>query len=457
LKGLFSINAQVNHFSSDRVQSSSFNLIPLGMHRLQNLSGLDISRVQSDALPQSSLPSMVICGNIGRGSPGHGGESPIHAEGFSRGTAVQPKFLADAHSIDTNSMEDMEDCCTINDDGQKSLTLMPSESPARVSLSNKTAESQHGRPGSGPPHRTSGVEVLVSPAHSAGEAVILGEEEKRKSQNSEQQKRTSGAQENSLIARGGSLDSAGSMICKDGEEVLATPPASLTTTPSGATTSMSSITSPQESVSGNPEGLASGVTPFNLHTLTMDQTREVGMNQMFEIWKEVEESEGADKKHGLFLSHSPVPSSSPQANLALDHVDDGTKVNSAVKLPPPSQASPNLLERQRSEVLQMTDISISLDPVGQSTPYQTLPYQTPQATFSQSLQVVPREKLVCGATPSSTSMHLSPGGPDTTKKLKNRPTSFSNKRKHKQSQLCNLFGLFLIHFSREIEFTFQHP
>ena len=458
----FNLCVQVNHFNSEGVQPLKFGLAPLGTHRLQNISGLDISRVQSDALPQSSLPSMVICGSMAGGSPCPGGETSTHAEGFSRGavggaTAIQPRFLSDARSIDTNSMEDMEDGYAVTDDGQKSLTPMPSESPARVSLLDKSAdphnwngpmaleESQRRRPGSGPPHRASGGLVLVSPSHSVGrgETRACGNiEDKRKSVDSGQKRMTNiqkssrtavaysphfktDSKSNSLPrdSRGGSVTgSIGSMTSEDREEVLATPPASWTTTPSGAATSVSGVTSPQGSVSGNPEGIPSGTTPFNLHALSMDQTREVGMNQMFEIWKEVEESEGADKRQNFFLSHSPIPSSSLQATSSLDQVDADAKVAGARNPQPPSQPSSSLLERQRSDVLQVTDISIS---VGHSTPYQ-IPQAVPPA---RSLLVTPRGKPVPGATSPSTSLRSSSGGPDAARKLKNRPTSFSNKRK----------------------------
>lgn len=452
-----------NFNGESRGQSSNFDLAPLitpKFRSLSHLGGLDISRVQSDALPQSALPSMIICG---------GNTSTDGAE--HRG--APPRFLSDAQSIDANSIEDV-DGFTI-EDMRRSTTPKLLESPARepsgVNDSNEVAQvkevhqTQQGRPSSAPqrcaPQRSSSASAitqrstaaaLVSPSHSVGngqEAVV----EKRKSIDYVRQKRSANIQEstraalayssNFKVGKSDSLPredretsitySAGSAGSDVGEE-------SLTEGPSGATTStatVSSVTSPSSASGGSV-----GATPFNLRNLTIDQTKEASVNQMYEIWKEVEAGGAQVDSTGntFFPAHSPISPPSPVPVPDQDQVDTGTKdpdhdlVDTGTKVgcngeTSPTQLSSNseVLERQVSEVLQMTDISISLvDPVCQSTPF-----QTPQTTPSQPHQTS-QNSSVLGRATTTPSLLSTSGGLESGKK-RSRPNSFSNKRTYTPS------------------------
>ena len=435
--------ARYNSNGDSEDQSSNFNLAPLinpKMHNFSHLGSLDISRVQSDALPQSSLPSMVICG----GSPIAGGGHPTGVDGEHRHGA--PKFMADAHSIDTNSIEDV-DGFTIDD--RKSTTTGKGLPTRKLSMDevevghrnggetsiSHTHQSQHGRPNSAPQrssavsgvsqHSVASGSSVVSPSHSTGSNGQAVSQEKRKSLDMERQKRKANIQESARVAmaysthfksgsNSGSLPrntrghsatySTGSGVSEEAEAAVTTPP--VTTPTSSAATNMSGMAAAGEG--------ASSATPFNLHSLSMDQTKQASVNQMFEIWKEVESETGCGSD--FFHTHSPITSSHAAESVQKDRgAEVVTKTSASDDCTTIQPSSTQLAERQVSEVIQVTDVSISLvDPVSQSTPLPDSP--------SQSLQTS-NSLLRPGQTVSAT------GSLESSMKVRNRPTSFSNKRK----------------------------
>ncbi len=408
-----------SHHQSFDVSSLSKNL--------SFVRSVDMSRVQSDALPYSLLPSKVICetGCVGDGSSGN-------READSKTNF--PKMLADARSIDTMSMEDIDQLSTTEsiprrssspqqlDTLNESITAMLRERECSPLGSGggvgggatSVGEERERERGGVPPSLSRGADggrPNSAPSHHSVSMGAMGQQppygvtdgstsstrsdwlkDKRQSLDVERQKRMVSIQEGARAAlhysakrkisrpssentmsaksetlpresRSHSLASANSNddvpvtshsfthLHKGSSPVVSSPPADVTT---------SSLLHHHES---SLSTTASDATPLNLRNLSIDQTKEASLNQMDEIWRQVEAiGDAPSSKSGfssLYRDH-PINDVDGDRNANLDPKDGGMELNG---LPEMAQ------ERRQSDVIKESDVFISMmEPVSRSTP-----------------------------------------------------------------------------------------
>lgn len=389
------------------------------------VGGLDLSRVQSDALPHSLLPSMVICDS---------------------GEVALPRMMADARSIDTCSTDDLDVMSAT--DSPRRLS-----SPQRIAATNgglsRTREFSPGvssigeeddgalsgtsnsrRPLSAPNRSISAGAIgrnlqnsTTLPTASSGMSTGNRLREKRKSLDVERQRRIANIQEGARAAmhysakrrnsRPEALPRDSKSLPRDSRSASLTHSIVSTSSDNDLSgsghllnfrkSSSPAMTVPQHESSNSNASDTSSSTPLNLRHLSIDETREASLTQMDEIWRQVEAIGDKPSERGMYVSALVDPPVAQSTGVEDDR--------SAVVTPnlDPKDAGMELdQDKRRSEVLRESDISISvLEPIDHSTPLSKPPTLEGGATGGASL-LAP----------------LRPG--DHGNRLKNRPPSFSN-------------------------------
>ena len=387
-----------------------------------NLLGtLDLSRVQSDALPQSLHPSTMVVDE--------------NSDLDSKNTPSM--LLADSHSIDACSIDDV-DGSSLTDSPQHLTSPSTVDDPPKDTKSftterdkvrNGSLDHSRGRPMSAPNRSasTSGIKSSVL-SHNVMEK-SGGKREKRKSLDVERQRRVMNIQEGARVAlqysakrhstksdslpresRSSSLTH--SILSMDSDEDVQ----------SSSNTRIRKFSSPafksplhnaRSSSIGGSDGVS---TPLNLRHLSIDQTREASLTQMDEIWRQVEainefrpspDRESSDHTSTSLASGGDSGKDTITVAPSLDKNGDGMELHSHE----PHGTS-------QSGVIQQSDIAISiLEPLERSTPLRSPP---------------PADGCVAGGVSSTDesleSSLLSPSSAEgRQRRLRNRPTSFSNK------------------------------
>ena len=289
-----------NSTGESRGLPTNFDLVPHINTKLNHvlpvhMGSLDISRVKSDALPQSSLPRMTTITD--------GGESRI----------APSRFMADAHNIDISSFEGMDSVSI--DDNEMSVSpraLEPAimeapEDDGKWMEASGIVEQKEGQQWRNSSPRkfssssltpTSIATSTTSPSHSVKTAHSV-KNVKRKSLDLVRQRRIVNIHEStrtalqysanwksskpdplSRDARGPSMAcSSASTGSEDGEDNVASTASLL----AYSTATTSDVPTPSSSQAGGATN-----KPLNLRHLSMDQTKQASVTQMYEIWKEVE-------------------------------------------------------------------------------------------------------------------------------------------------------------------------
>lgn len=411
-----------------------------------HVGGLDISRVQSDALPHSLLPSMIVCGND---------------EGDSQ--ASPPKLLADTRSIDTCSTDDIDNwsttgsprhCGSPQNLGEPKLIADPSlgsqaseppptsggkEAEIQADLPYATGQTQSkGRPKSAPNRSIStgsvGTKFSTLPCSVAGLEKLR---EKRKSLDEERQRRTVNIQESTRAALQYSAkrkDSRSETLPRDSRSCSIESTSSNNDITGVANLHFRKSSSPAVNSPRHESSDASSLSPhhkssnasdtilntsLNLRHLSIEQTREASLTQMDEIWKQVEATSNKPSERGANSSMSVTSPSSVTTDVednrnaslspSLDPKDIGIELDR-------SPLEPD--ERRRSDVLMESDILISImEPVAESTPLR------PEGDVMGGASV---GNVHGGRGMEALELPFSEGGRSRSK-ARNRPTSFSNK------------------------------
>lgn len=409
------------------------------------LGGLDISRVQSDALPQSALPMSLI----------------VDENDEIESKAAMSKFLSDARSIDTCSTDEI----SLNESprqsvspqqfGNLNVTLDNTPRETKISVAGvRGEESSHpsyhaeegkGRPLSAP--NTTSRSVSANAIGSNPITTVPGRMmDKRKSLDVERNKRMINIQENARVAyhytakrrsiksdslpwdstSSHSVESMGSDASNNNNIKSSSSP--------GVKSPPHSILSNSSSLSGGPGGsdAAISITPLNLRHLSIEQTKEASLTQMDEIWREVEaiteytynNSGSVAERHLPQKHHTALPYPLVHQTDLLDGApqeiipDDTTTTDSGMELVESLETESVQDRFSRSEILKESDVVISvMEPVGQSTPLRVM------SSLEEGGGVVTRNG------PSNSSLLDTPDVDIRSGHSRNRPNSFSNKGK----------------------------
>ena len=382
---------------------------PSSKRKKLTLGDLDLTRVKSDALPQSMHPSMVTFDK----------ESSMFPHDTStRFEANSPDSQRSDSSLERESLN-----ATTNDFTQENLS--PTMKDKRGSLPLRT--SSNGRPMSAP-NRSSSSGTISGRKSSSTLPHVTGTEfrmrEKRMSLDVERQKRILNIHESARAAlqysanrrsskadslprdsRSGSLTH--SILSTGSEEDI--PHSNTRYRKSSSPTFISPPPLGNSSIASNSanDGVS---TPLNLRHLSIDETKEASLTQMDEIWRQVEAI--ADTKSST--SYRPTKlTPNAGSDISKDGIPSLEPVNNnGIEFKRTSDAESRLEEVElEPDVLRETDISISIvEPVGQSTPLRR------QDEGVASTSVAARSSLL---DPSLIGVDRS--------KAKNRPTSFSSK------------------------------
>lgn len=380
-----------SYSSSHHQNFDASSLATLKNRTALHMDELDLSRVQSDALPHSLLPSMVICEN--------------------EETAL-PAMLADARSVDTCSTEDLDQMSSIG-------SPPPSSSPQHVEATARgppryrefspgvssmgegedrafSGTSNSRRPMSAPNrsisagaighnYRTSTTLPSSSGAQQAGPSADKMLWRKRKSLDVEQQRRTTNIQEGARIASEYSAkrkNSRTETVQRDSRSTSCSRSVVSTSSDNDLTgsgnvyfckSSSPAVTLPHHESSNSTASEATSTTPLNLRQLSINQTREASLTQMDEIWRQVEAIGDTPSQRREYASAHPLP-------LRTD-IEDNRNAVLSPDLESGMESGKSFDQDEGSEVLRESDIVISvLEPVDHSTPLRPLPPQEEGAT-----------------------------------------------------------------------------
>ena len=439
---VITISSQVpenGSYSSSRHQN--FDVSSLAFLKNKNalpVGDLDLSRVQSDALPHSLLPSKVICEN----------------EEVALST-----MLADARSVDTCSTDDWDRMSAMDSprhsaSPRHSLSPRHSASPLHMETSSRGyRRDREFSPGVSSIGEVEGVEVLTSsnnrrplsapnrsistgaislanrtlPASSDGPLVGGSSEDdrlrkKRKSLDVEQQRRTTNIQESTKAAfqysakrkdsRSETLPPRNSRSTSLSRSLVSTSSDNDLTSSGNAyfcKSSSPAVALPQHESSNSTASEATSTTPLNLRHLSIDQTKEASLTQMDEIWRQVEAIGDKPSQRREYMSTLLDP---PLAVRTC--VEDDRNSALSPSLDPAESGMESFdQDEEQSDVLRESDIVISvMEPIDQSTPLRPHP-QEEGATGGMGFSITDPSMLA----PRRTESHGN--------KLK-RPPSFSN-------------------------------
>lgn len=360
---------QHQNFTVSSLSSPRNNGVP-ALH----VAGLDMSRVQSDALPHSLCPSMVICETVG--------------EADTRSTL--PKMLADARSIDSCSTDDIDHTpnCPSSPQQLEELNIASDQTTALSdAVTSEEGVSSPAPHGTGRPMSAPTRSAATTGANQPSSTQKL--KEKRKSLDMERQRRLTNIQESTRAAlqysaqrrtskaetlprdsRSASLSH--SMISTASDNDISASAAPHKSSPPAVSSPLheSYFSSPRHRSTASNTSDSTVSTPLNLQRLSIDQTREASLTQMDEIWRQVEAIGDKPSERGgaATLTLADAPGSS------TTHAEDDRHVGQSSD---PKYFETELAEstvepksKRRSDILKESDVMLSfLDgPVNRSTP-----------------------------------------------------------------------------------------